>query len=850
MALTPGTTLDRYEILGSIGAGGMGEVYRARDTRLNRVVAIKVLPPEFASDPDRLRRFQTEAQVLSALNHPGLLVIYDVGAGTPPYLVSEFLEGQTLRELMAEGGLPPRRAADYARQLASALAAAHERGFVHRDIKPENIFVTRDGHVKILDFGLAKDVAPVAPDAATLAAPVTEQGMVLGTVGYMAPEQVRGESVDHRADIFSAGAVIYEMLAGKRAFSGGSSVETMNAILKDDPPEIDPSIARGWPGFAAIVMRCLEKSPRRRFQSASDLAFAIEALTAGSDATRAEAARPARRSPAWLVAAIATLLLAAVVGLLWRQGGASPSSVTFTRLTLQTTTVFNARIAPDGAVLYSAARDGNQPDLFVRRRDAAEAQKIDVPGGALLLSVSSKGEAAVLTHARYIRHRWFLGTLARMSVEGTAPRDVLDGVLDADWAPDGGELAVLHQVGGEARLEFPIGTVRYRTTGRLTDIRVSPRGDRIAFMEHPAGVDDRGALAVVDLQGRRSVLTPIFPGEEGLAWAPSGREIFFSAAADEPLPRMTVQAVTLDGARRTVLEAADYLTLYDVSPLGELLVVEGEEHYQVMARAPGASAERDLSWLDQSGFAHVTADGTRVLFTEFTFAPNYAVGYRRTDGSPVVRIGDGMSQDVSKDGSLALASVPTSPMRLEVYPTGAGEPRTLERGAIVDYTSARFFRDNRRVLACGRDVDHPERCYTIALAGGPPTAVTPDGTSEGVPSPDGLSVVARGGDGTFAMYPLDGSPARPLTALAADDAIVDWSADGRSLLVLTPAKIPAPVDRVDLASGRRSRLFDLAPADRAGVVFVINASMSDDGRAYAYSVIRLQNRLALVRGAR
>jgi hypothetical protein len=831
----------------------MGEVYRARDTRLNRTVAIKVLPAEFASDPDRLRRFQSEAQILSALNHPGLLVIYDVGAeGHIRFLVSEYLDGRTLREAIPAGGLPPRRVADYARQIASALAAAHERGIVHRDIKPENIFVTRDEHVKILDFGLAKDIAPTSSEASTLAVvDATAAGMVLGTAGYMAPEQVRGEPVDHRADIFSTGAVIYEMLTGKRAFSGASPVETMNAILKDDPPDLDALAPRAGTGFSAVVKRCLDKSPRRRFQSASDLAFAVEALAGASStaagAARAPASRPGR---GWIVAAVTTtLLLAAAAALLWRARPAPAPSVTYTRLTLQSTTVFNGRFAPDGTVLYSAAQGGNVPSLFARRRDASEARKIDLAGGAALLSVSSKGEVALLARPKFIRHRWFRGTLARMSIEGTAPREVLDDVEDADWSPDGGELAVIHQVDNEERIEFPIGTVRYRTTGRLTDLRVSPRGDRLAFMEHPAGVDDRGTVAVVDLQGRKSVLTPVFAGEEGLAWAPDGREILFAAAADEPLPRLTIQAATLDGGHRTVLEAVDYLTVYDVSANGDLLVVEGEEHYQTLSRAPGAPEERDVSWLDQSGFVRMTGDGAHVLFTEFTFSPNYAIGYRRTDGSPVVRIGDGMALDVSKDGTLALGAVPTTPMQLMVYPTGAGQPRALDGGAITDFTSGKFFRDKLRALACGREADRPGRCYVTALAGGPPAPITPEGTSRGVLSPDGSSVVAWSDDGTYSIYPIGGGPSRRLDTLTPDDDVVDWTADGRALVVLAPAQIPTPVDRLDLASGKRVRMFDLAPADRAGVVFVMNASVADDGRAYAYSVIRLQNRLAIVHGS-
>jgi hypothetical protein len=531
MSLTAGTRLGPYEILVPIGAGGMGEVYRARDARLNRVVAIKVLPEAFASDPDRLRRFQTEAEALGALNHPGLLAIFDVGtAGEIRFIVSEYLEGRTLRDVIPAGGLPPRRVADYARQLASALAAAHERGIVHRDLKPENIFVTHDDRVKILDFGLAKDVTPRSTDATT-AAEGTAQGMVLGTAGYMSPEQVTGGAVDARSDLFSTGAVLYEMLSGRRAFAGSSVVETLNAILKDDPADLDERVGRALPGLPAIVSRCLAKTPRLRFQSASDLSFAIETLAAPSGSSKAlPAAAPARALRAWRLAAIVAgaLLIATVAAFLWR-GSGRPTVLSYTRLTLQTVTVFNARFAPDGeTVVYSAAKEGHHPDLYVQRRQAPEAQRLNV-SGAHVLSISSKGEIALLTHAQFIRHRWFRGTLARMPLEGTAPREVLADVTEADWSPDGSELAIVHLVGGEQRIEFPIGRVRYTTTGRITDLRLSPRDDRIAFLEHPAGVDDRGHVAAIDLDGHKTVLTPEFPGEDGLAWAPDGSEVYPTA---------------------------------------------------------------------------------------------------------------------------------------------------------------------------------------------------------------------------------------------------------------------------------------------------------------------------------
>jgi eukaryotic-like serine/threonine-protein kinase len=284
MTLAPGLRLGPYEIISPVGAGGMGEVYKARDTRLDRAVAIKVLPESLVGNAERLQRFQQEARVLSALNHPNLMAIYDVGKenGTN-YLVSEFLEGQTLRERLNEGGLGCRKTIEYGRQIVGGMAAAHEKGIVHRDLKPENIFLTRDDHIKILDFGLAKQSLgsdDVSSATATIAGPAyTEPGTVLGTVGYMSPEQVRGQAVDYRSDIFSFGTILYEMVTQKRAFTGDSAIETMNAILKSDVPEIDPGQISAWPGIAPIVRHCTEKNPGDRFQSARDLGFALGAFS-------------------------------------------------------------------------------------------------------------------------------------------------------------------------------------------------------------------------------------------------------------------------------------------------------------------------------------------------------------------------------------------------------------------------------------------------------------------------------------------------------------------------------------------------------------------------------------------
>src|ERR1700723_2746168 len=317
MTLKTGSRLGPYEILAAIGAGGMGEVYRARDTQLGRDVAIKVLPSFLSADPDRLRRFEQEARATAALNHPNILVVFQFGAHDGvPYLVSELLEGNTLREPLQHGALAIRKAIDCGVQIARGLAAAHEKGIVHRDLKPENVFVTKDGRVKILDFGLARLLpqhGEVEANAATLTE-MSEPGAVMGTGGYMSPEQVRGKPADHRADIFAFGAILYEMLTGNRAFQKPTSAETMTAILNEDPPGVAQLVPLSPPAVQRVIHRCLEKNSEQRFQSASDLAFALEALSDSgvSSVVAIEALDERRRNKglAWLVGLAAIVAVA------------------------------------------------------------------------------------------------------------------------------------------------------------------------------------------------------------------------------------------------------------------------------------------------------------------------------------------------------------------------------------------------------------------------------------------------------------------------------------------------------------------------------------------------------------
>ena len=517
MTLTSGDKLGPYEIQSPLGAGGMGEVYRARDTRLDRDVAIKVLPESFARDADRLRRFEQEARTVAALNHPNILGVYDIGQHQgSPYMVCELLDGETLRDKMHEGPIPQRRAIEYASQIAEGLAAAHDKGVVHRDLKPENVFVTKDGRVKMLDFGLAKLARIEAgraatADGATAAVPAhTMPGMVLGTAGYMSPEQVRGKEVDARTDIFAFGAVLYEMLSGQRAFKGESSVETMNAILKDDPPELETDKLKISPGLERIVRRCLEKEPARRFHSARDVGFALEAISGTSSGSgvnrRALPPEPpavdARRRLALVL--VAAVLAAYFVG----RRNVSSSTASYRQLTFDPGYAGPARFTRDGnTVVYSAAWNGGARQLYTQRSNSVQATPLNLD--ADVLGIADNGDMAVILKRRFLATWLQRGTLARLPLEGGAPRPILDDVYEADITRDGKEFAVVRRDRGKQRLEFPIGKVLFETSGWISDVRISPDGTQVAFIDHPVP-DDRGAVALVDTQGVIKRLTPYY----------------------------------------------------------------------------------------------------------------------------------------------------------------------------------------------------------------------------------------------------------------------------------------------------------------------------------------------------
>src|SRR5216683_2367253 len=526
MALTSGTKLGPYEIQSPLGAGGMGEVYRARDPRLGRDVAIKVLPVSFAADSDRLRRFEQEARAVAALNHPNILAIYDIGTREDaPFIISELLEGETLRGRLSSGVLPVRKAIEYAVQIAQGLSAAHEKGIVHRDLKPENIFVTRDGRIKILDFGLAKLAQPEGDHAETITHQ-TEAGVVLGTVGYMSPEQVRGKPADHRSDLFSFGAILYEMLSGRRAFHGETAADTMSAILREESPEL-PETNRGIaPGLGQIVRHCLEKNPEERFQSAHDIAFDLQLLSGQTPSgARERAISEPRLRKWWPRATVAAAMIGIFLAGYFTGTRSAAVSPKFRQLTFQRGSIQSAAFAPDGqTVIYSAMWNGKPtPEVFSTRIGDLLSRPLQLDDSQIA-DISSSGEMAILEHWRSTGG-WTGGAmLARMAISGGAPREVLDDVQSAAWSPDGSSLAIARRTGMSYRLEYPIGNVLYDTPGWLDYVRVSPNGKQVAFIEHPVLGDSRGSVKMIASDKKATVLSSDWSDVVGLAWSTNGNE--------------------------------------------------------------------------------------------------------------------------------------------------------------------------------------------------------------------------------------------------------------------------------------------------------------------------------------
>jgi Tol biopolymer transport system component len=849
MALASGIKLGPYEILSPLGAGGMGEVYRAFDSRLGRDVAIKLLPAEYAADPERVRRFEQEAHAAAALNHPNIVAIYDVGSSAEAFfVVTELLEGETLRRRIAGAGLAARKAIEYSTQIAFGLAAAHEKGIVHRDLKPENIFITRDGRVKILDFGLAKLAPPVSPSDRTLSNAIkTDAGVVLGTMGYMSPEQVRGAAVDHRSDLFSFGAVLYEMLSSQRAFRGSTPADTITAVLKEDPPELSTTGREVSPALERIVRHCLEKNPEERFQSARDLAFDLESISGSASKSPALAALPQPRARRWLrIAAFVSLAAVMLAAVFWAGWMLKPAvSPSFKQLTFRRGTVTAARFAPDGQnIIYSARWEGSpHPELFSTRTDGVLSRPLDVTD-ADLLAISPQGEMALLQHWRRIVSWDRRGMLARMALSGGAPKELLDGVQAADWSSDGANLAVIRS-DPHYQIEFPIGHVLVSASrGWLSDVRISPNQRHLAFFEHPTPGDDRGSVCVVDLNGEKRVLSTGWASLLGLAWSPSGDEIWF--AGSNSGSRRALYAVTVSGHLRTILSVPGSVSLHDVAQDGRVLLGEQSDRRVAMGLTPGSAQERDLSWLDWTNLRDLTPDGRWLLFDEQGDGggPNYSIYIRKTDGSPAVRLGGNDAFSISPDGKWVLATTNASGGALVLLPTGAGESRPVKTGDLQD-PRGRFLPDGKRILINSVD----GRTYVQSLEGNSLRPVTPPGMFLAFRNitADGKHVLGQDEHRNWALYPTEGGQPVALPKWTSGDLPVRHTADNHSFFVRN-GDLPVDIYRVDFITGNRQFVRQLRPADPTGIERLSNVLMTPDGKYYVYGGIRTLSNLYVVTG--
>ena len=849
-----GQLLGHYRVLEKIGSGAMGEVFRARDERLGRDVALKLIRPASSDNPDHLRRFEQEARAAAALNHPNILAIYDVGfEGTVPYIVSELLEGENLRQRLIKGAIPVAEAADYALQIAHGLAAAHERLIVHRDLKPENLFLTVDGRIKILDFGVAKLQAPATDDRPVESmTTVTKHGAMIGTVAYMSPEQLRGKTVDHRSDIFSFGAILYELMAGCRAFRGETEVDTMTAVLREEPAGVDLEDSAIPRGYLDIIKHCLEKDPENRFQSAKDLAFALETLSASSSFRVARFRKSGKGIPAlpWtLVAVLATAVALIAVTQFLRTPASSPA---YRRLTFEPGTVYSARFAPGGkSIVYSAAWNDRPLQLFTTVGDSLLTQPLNF-SDANLLAISQNNELAVVLHGTHNGELETVGgMLARAPLAGGSPKELLADVRWADWDAQG-NLAVVNYVDGHSRLEYPIGKVLYQSGGWISNIRFSRQGDSIAFMDHPALWDNRGTVCVVDRSGHVQALTPEYESEQGVAWHPNGKEIWFTAI--EKGNDLNLKAVTLSGKIRMVLDLPMGIALQDIAPDGSVLVSLDSKRLAMAFGPLGSKADVELSWHDWNVAKDISRDGKFVLFEDASEAagPGYAVALRNVDGTLPVRLGDGSAGGLSPDGKWAISVSTGQPQQITLLPIGAGQRRSVDVSGLEHIHSgwARFLADGRRIIANGNEPAHATRCYVLEIAGGKPKAVTPEGTVCGPSSPDDRFVVGVGPISAVAIYPIGAGSPRLIPGLEAGLLPVQWSSDGSVLYGYHVGELPSKIYKARIDTGKQTIVQELRPSVPAGVVTVAPVVANRDGTRFVYSYNQTLSVLYLISGLR
>ena len=871
MALEPGSSLGAYSVIAKIGEGGMGEVYQARDTKLDRDVALKVLSEAFTSDPDRLARFEREAKVLASLNHPNIGTIYGLEeAEGVKALVLELIEGPTLADRIKQGPIPIDEALPIAKQIAEALEAAHEAGVIHRDLKPANIKVREDGTVKVLDFGLAKALDPTPTsdpsDSPTLTAAATQMGVIMGTAAYMSPEQAKGKTVDKRADIWAFGAVLFEMLSGRPLFEAGDISEMLASVVLTEP-DLSPLGPDVPVALQALLRRCLVKDPKRRLRDIGEARLVLEIDHGEAEASAAHSRLAANtagaglRSPRATRSLVAAALAVLVVGAYWMSqnigAGDDASLVSYERLTFRRGRVYTAQFDPGSRdVIYTASWEGGQPEIYSTQTGTRVSRALGLEG-ADILSVSSRGEMAVLRKPGGLL-AWGLpsgleGILALTTASSGVARELSEGVVFADWATNGDDLVAVRRIEGRFQMELPIGSVLYETTNVVSSPRVSRDGQVIAFGEKAPGFATSWSVVFLALDGTATRFDTGFRGDRmDLAWSPEGREVWFNMAVGGT---PDLHAMSPGGEQRTLLRPPIPLRILDVASDGRVLVARTTTRVGVMGVAPGDEAEREFSWLDGTEVDAISGDGQTLLLTEYGEGggERWSVYLRRTDGSPAIRLGEGQAFDLSPDGAWAL-TMPQEPVSLVLLPTGPGTPVIVDNGTIVDFMSASFVADANEVVFAGNEEGGPLRWYRQTVPDGTPRPITgevqPFRGSAAIGthpvSPDG-TMIAAAHDGHIRLFPLDGGELRDLEAVPTSAIVSGFTPDGRFLFFSERDGAIRHIYRVEVTTGDRELWKTIEP-DPVGLFGIYAIQIADDGTSYYYTFQRQLSDLFLVEG--